>query len=49
MNGPDLMVVDEFTVHVDRAVGEAVGALVDHPIGLQKAAVIDFPALRIDD
>ena len=49
MDGPDLMVVDEFAVDVDGPVGEAMGALIERAIGLQESAVIDLFAGGIID
>ncbi len=39
---PDFVIIDESTIDVDRPIGEAVRSLVQHPIRLNKAAMIDL-------
>src|SRR5271163_4629860 len=41
MDGPDFVIVDKLTGEIDGAVGEAVGAGVEHAIGFEETAVID--------
>ena len=47
MDGPYFVVIDEFAFIVNRAVGEAVCARVQHAIRLQEAAVIDLLAAGV--
>ena len=44
MNSPDLMIVHELAIHIDRAIGETVGPLIERTVGLQKAAMVKLTA-----
>ena len=41
MDGPNFVVVDELAGEIDGAIGEAVGASIEHAVGLEETAVID--------